>query len=46
LSGSVTAWFRAVSGRHVDQLETDGDRLLVGAILDGLHGSLARPVAA
>jgi DNA-binding HxlR family transcriptional regulator len=46
VSGSVTAWFKAVAEGSIDRLEAGGDRLLASAILDGLHASLARPVAA
>lgn len=46
VSGSVSAWFKAVAEGQVDRLETAGDRLLAGAVLNGLHVSLVRPVAA
>jgi DNA-binding HxlR family transcriptional regulator len=45
-SGTVPAWYRAVSEGRVDQLEAGGDRGLADAILAGLQSSLAKPVAA
>lgn len=43
-TGSVGAWFRAIGGGQPSELEAGGDRELVGAVLDGLHASLVRPV--
>ena len=40
-SGSIPAWFRAVDGGQVDQLEAGGDRSLADAIVSELHGNLA-----
>jgi DNA-binding HxlR family transcriptional regulator len=44
LSGSVSAWFRAVGEGRIDQLEAAGDQALAAAIIDGLHDTLAKRV--